>query len=196
MCVSCFWTIPYSNVWVEVHRKGMRIMLHLSWVNCWFARAASVHAEFAASDELCLKSWIAYIQEQTCSILCLWQDGEKPFLPPSIAPPNVTYKLFWGVLVLLPSAHANLMVLCNIIWLVCTNSKIRKRQNVVLLSWVQLKRIFMWILLCCYNLPLFDSSFERTGTEGKLGWTKDHPGSLPASSRLGLTSVIDNCSLT
>lgn len=57
----------------------------------------------------------------------------------------------------------------------------------------------MWILLCCYNLTLFESfflPFEHTGREGKLGWTKDYPSSLPGSLRLGLESLIGSCSLS
>jgi len=141
-------------------------MLLLSWMNCWFARAASVHEEFAASHYLCLKQWIActkLVPSCGCDNM-----GKNSSFPASLyCPFKCEIQAGLGSAVLLHSAHADLMFLRNI-FCFCTDLKIRKKQNVILISSVQLKRIFM----CFYNLTLSDSffpPFECTGMEGKLG---------------------------
>lgn len=183
-----------------MHRKGMCIMLLLPWMNCWFARAASVCAEFAASDFSVWNGGLHILKSKLVLFCVCGKMGKNlPFTASLYCPSKCEIQAVLGSAVLLHSAHADLMFLCNIFCLVCNDLKIRKGQNVILLSWVQLKRIFMWILLCCYNLTLFDSfffPFEHTGMEGKLCWAKDHPSSLPGSLRLGLRSVIDSCSLS
>lgn len=154
---------------------------HLSWINCWFAHAASVCAKLAVSETVAL-----HILKSRLVSFCLWQDKEKPF--PSCLP--LLHLQMWntgcsgeGCTPAFSTCGFDILVQHLSINMYFKN---RKKQPVVLLSWTQLKKIFMWILLCFYN-PIwffFLLSFEQTGPEGKLGWTKDHPSSSPGCLRL------------
>lgn len=113
---------------------------------------------------------IAYTEERACSVPCLWQDGEKPFL--SCLP--LLPSQMWNTSCTLPFRTCRFDVLMQHFLLrmhQCKNGE--ETEHCPAFLGLE-KKIFR--VLCWYNLTLFDSfflPFGATGMEGKLDWTKD-----------------------